>query len=444
MEEKETWGRCLDYIDRNVDDKAFRTWFEPIQFGKFINEEGGKQLWLNFPNKVFIEYIQKEYTDLMRQAIANTFGDNVKVFYQISKSKEPTPSKETKAPATTAQDFDPQLNPDYTFANFIEGESNRLTRSIGKSIADHPEKTTFNPFFIFGPSGVGKTHLANAVGIRLRELHPQMRVLMVSTHVFTLQYTEATSHNNRNEFLNFYQSIDALIVDDIQELTTPKTQQIFFNIFNHLHQNRKIIIMTCDRPPVSLEGMEDRLLNRFKWGAIAEMERPNVELRLAILKAKIRKNGLKLPADVIEYIAENVSDNVRELEGIVNSMMALSIVENCEIDLPLATRVVARSVNLERKDFTVEDIVCHVCQHYGVKPKDITSNKRTRPVVQVRQLAMFLCKKYTGLSLSQIGLHIGKRDHSTVIHSCNLIEKRIAVDKKYRMEVEEVESTLKR
>ena len=449
MEDIKKWDKCRTFLKRSVSEQTFITWFEPIRFGSFTpNAGGGGHLMLLAPSRFVGEFIEKHYLDLMSRAITRTFGENVSLTYKIAAQTPGEPAAvapSTQQPQKTElPPIDPQLNPEYTFENFIEGESNRLTRSIGLSIAEHPEKVTFNPFFLYGPSGVGKTHLANAIGMRIRQLHPELRVLMVSTHVFTVQYTESVLSNHSNDFINFYQSIDVLIVDDVQEMTTAKTQRTFFHIFNHLHQNRKVIIMTCDRPPVSLEGFQERLLSRFKWGMVAEMERPNVELRRAILCAKLRRGGIDFPPDVVDYVVGNVSDNVRELEGVINSIMLQSIIENCEIDLPLAKHVVARSVNLERKELSVEEIVCRISQHYGVKPKEVASASRKRPIVKVRQICMYLSQKFTDCSLSQIGQRIGRRDHSTVIHSVNLVEKQMASDRDFRHEVEELEGLMKK
>ena len=290
---------------------------------------------------------------------------------------------------------------------------------------------------------MGKTHLVNAIGVRIRELYPEKRVLFVSAHVFKTQYTDSVIHNTQNDFINFYQTIDVLIIDDIQEITTAKTQQSFFHIFNHLQQNNRQIIITCDRPPVLLEGMEERMLTRFKWGMTAEMEKPDTKLRRDILISKIRKDGLVIPQEVVQYIAQNVESSVRELEGIVNSIMAYSVVDNCEIDLQLTQRIVARAVNLEKKELTPDDISAAVCQRYGIKQKELASKSRKQTIVQARQLAMYLIHKYTDTTYSQLGRLFGKRDHSTVLYACNQTARRISVDKVFRREVEELEAALK-
>ena len=285
--------------------------------------------------------------------------------------------------------------------------------------------------------------MVNAIGLRILESQPERRVLYVPAHLFKTQYTDSVLHNTINDFIHFYQTIDVLIIDDIQEITTAKTQQAFFHIFNHLQQNGRQIIITCDRAPVDFEGIEERMLTRFKWGTVTEMEKPDVALRRAILTAKIKRDGLKFPPDVIDYIANNVESSVRELQGIVNSIMAYSVVDNCDICQELVEKVVARAVNLEKHELTLDDIVKAVCKHYSVKLKDVNSKSRKQGIVLARQLAMFLSHKYTTLPYSQIGHLIGRKDHSTVLHACNTISNRITTDKNFRREVEELESALK-
>ena len=285
--------------------------------------------------------------------------------------------------------------------------------------------------------------MVNAIGLRILESQSERRVLYVPAHLFKTQYTDSVLHNTINDFIHFYQTIDVLIIDDIQEITTAKTQQAFFHIFNHLQQNGRQIIITCDRAPVDFEGIEERMLTRFKWGTVTEMEKPDVALRRAILTAKIKRDGLKFPPDVIDYIANNVESSVRELQGIVNSIMAYSVVDNCDICQDLVEKAVARAVNLEKHELTLDDIVKAVCKRYNVKLKDVNSKSRKQGIVLARQLAMFLSHKYTTLPYSQIGHLIGRKDHSTVLHACNTISNRITTDKNFRREVEELESALK-
>lgn len=450
-----TWQECLNIIRKTVPEQHFNAWFEPLEF---VRCEDGMLL-LCVPNKFFYDYFDRYYAVYLVQAMKEVYGAGVQLKYMLKPDKPENKTNEPilkTGPATVHKNalntvqhpgelppIDPQLNPRYTFDNFVEGASNKLPRSVGISIADTPGKSTFNPFFLYGPSGVGKTHLVNAIGVRIRELYPEKRVLFVSAHVFKTQYTDSVIHNTQNDFINFYQTIDVLIIDDIQEITTAKTQQSFFHIFNHLQQNNRQIIITCDRPPVELEGMEERMLTRFKWGMTAELEKPDTQLRRDILISKIRKDGLVIPPEVVQYIARNVESSVRELEGIINSIMAYSVVDNCEIDLQLTQRIVARAVNLEKKELVPDDIIAAVCKRYGHKQKELASKSRKQSIVQSRQLAMYLIHKYTESTYSQLGRLFGKRDHSTVLYACNQTARRISVDKAFRREVEELEAALK-
>lgn len=458
------WQQCLQLIKQSIPSEYYNTWFAPLEFLSFADGV----LEVRVPTRYFAEYFDKHYVSYFMQAVHRCFGNgSIRLRYILPEEpvgnvqpdplfnvesttakKEPvvnrysvsSPQQQSALPP-----LDSQLNRRYTFENFVEGGSNKLSRSVGLSIAETPGKSTFNPFFLYGPSGVGKTHLVNAIGVRIKQLMPEKRVLFVSAHVFKTQFTDSVLHNTQNDFINFYQSIDVLIIDDIQEITTPKTQMAFFHIFNHLQQNNRQIIITCDRPPVLFEGIEERMLTRFKWGMTVEMEKPDTKLRRDILISKIRRDGLDevIPADVVQYIAQNVESSVRELEGIINSIMAYSVVDNCEIDLALTHRVVARAVNLEKKELSADDISSAVCQHYGVKQKDLSSKSRKQNIVQARQLAMYLIHKYTETTYSQIGRMYGKRDHSTVLYACNQVGRRIGVDKTFRREVEELEGALK-
>ena len=448
------WQKCLDIIRQTVPEQHFKAWFEPLELVSFQADE----LLLCVPNQFFCEYFDQHYAAYLMRAMNAVCGGRVRLNYKLKPAPVQNATNEpllvvrndagqnrkgNPQAAPKPAPVDPQLNPRYTFENFVEGASNKLARSVGISIAETPGKIAFNPFFLYGPSGVGKTHMVNAIGVRIRELYPEKRVLFVSAHVFKTQFTDSVIHNTQNEFINFYQTIDVLIIDDIQEITTAKTQQSFFHIFNHLQQNNRQIIITCDRPPVLLEGMEERMLTRFKWGMTAEMEKPDTQLRRDILVSKIRKDGLVIPPEVVQYIAQHVESSVRELEGIINSIMAYSVVDNCEIDLQLTQRIVARAVNLEQKGLSVDDIISAVCNRYGVKAKELMSKSRKQAVVLPRQLAMYLIHKYTDMSYSQLGRLFGKRDHSTVLYACNQMAHRISVDKQFRRVVEELEAALK-
>jgi chromosomal replication initiator protein len=331
-----------------------------------------------------------------------------------------------------------------SFQTYIEGDSNKLPRTVGLSIAEHPGRSTFNPFFIYGPSGCGKTHLVNAIGLRCKELYPQKRVLYISARLFQVQFTDASRQNTVNDFIQFYQTIDVLIIDDVQEwATAEKTVATFFYIFDHLFRLGKQIILASDRPPVDLHWLKDRMLTRFSCGLIAELEKPNPQLCIDILNAKCRRDGLKIPADVIAFIAETANGSVRDLEGVVNSLMAYSIVYNSNIDMRLAERIIQRAVKVDNHPLTIDDILEKVCKHYNVAPHHITSKSRRRDYVHVRQISMYLAQKYTKMSAARIGQLIGNRDHSTVIHSCNTIEQRLKIDKNFSDELSSIERSFR-
>ena len=458
------WDKCLALIKENVSEQQYKTWFSPIVFESFSEKD--KTLLVQVPSPYVYEYLEEYYIDLLSRVLSKCFGAGVRLTYRIVADKThglttdvqageavgidhpQSTSRGNKAPtpldAAVPQDLNPQLNPKQTFNNFIEGNSNKLPRTVGLSIAEHPGKSTFNPFYMFGPSGCGKTHLINAIGVRCKELYPQKRVLYVSARLFQVQFTDSLLKKRINDFINFYQSIDVLIVDDIQEwATATSTLDTFFHIFNHLFRNGKQIILASDRPPVDLQGMKDRLLTRFSCGLIAEMEKPNVELCVDILKNKCRRDGLKIPEDVIRYIAETASGSVRDLQGVINSLLAYSVVYNCNVDMHLAERVIKRAVKVDNHPLTVDDILEKVCNHFNVTQQNVFSRSRKREYVLVRQVSMYLAQKYTKMPASRIGQLIGNRDHSTVIHSCSTIEKRLKIDKDFQNEMTEIDTSFR-
>lgn len=456
------WKRCLQMIHDNVPETTFKTWFEPIVPLKYED----KALTIGVPSPFFYEFLEEKFADLLRATLNKQIEEGTRLMYSVLTDKTnrisvnmegtnrssaiPAPNairNGNKAPnplqATTPQDLDPHLNPNYNFDNFIKGISNEFSRTVGETVAKNPAKT-FNPLFLYGPSGVGKTHLTNAIGTRIKELYPEKRVLYVSAHLFQVQYTDSVRTNHFNDFISFYQTIDVLIIDDIQEFAgVTKTQNTFFHIFNHLHQNGKQLILTSDRAPVMLQGMEERLLTRFKWGLVAELERPDKELRKNILRNKIHRDGLNIPENVISYIAENVNESVRELEGIINSLLAQSILFKREIDMDLAERIVRKAVRIENKPITIEEIVAKVCEHYKMDEAVLHTKSRKREIVQVRQVAMYLAKKHTDISTSKIGHLIGNRDHATVLHACKIVKDLAEVDKSLKSDIEEIEASFK-
>lgn len=461
----EAWDKALTLIRENVSQQQYNTWFKPIVFESF--EETTRTLLVQVPSPFVYEYLEENYIDLLSKVLRRSFCNQVRLKYRIVTDREHHLTQDveaeqtdlavkTRLPKSNAnqspttldaaqpQQLDPNLNPHQTFNNYIEGISNKLPRSVGLSIAEHPRKTQFNPMFVYGPSGCGKTHLINAIGMRTKQLYPQKRVLYVSARLFQVQYTNAVLQNSVNDFINFYQTIDLLIVDDIQEwITATKTQDTFFHIFNHLFRNAKRIILASDRPPVDLKGMNERLLTRFACGLIAELEKPNVELCINILANKIRKDGLEIPEEVILFIAQTANGSVRDLEGVINSLLAYSVVYNSTIDMRLAERVIKRAVKIDNKPLTIDEILEKVCNHFNVTVAAVNGRSRKQDLVIARQLSMFLAQKYTKMPASRIGKLVGGRDHSTVIHSCSRIEQRLKTDSMFSNEVMSIENSFK-
>lgn len=456
------WNDCLRLIANNINRQQFDTWFAPITFIRFDEDE--RQLTLGLPSPFIKEYIEAHFLNLFRAVLQRVFGPSVSLTYEVlvdarhnirSNEEATDRSPRIAAPLQTTdinrgphalQELDSHLKADYTFDNFIEGDANKLPRTVGLAIAQNPRQVTFNPLFIYGGSGVGKTHLVNAIGTRLKELHPQMRVLYISAHLFQVQYTDCVRKNTVNDFIAFYQNIDVLIIDDIQELAgLQKTQLAFFHIFNHLHQNGRQLIMTSDRPPMALQGMEERLLTRFKWGLLAELEQPNENLRRDILRYRVRHDGLQISEEVIDFIAANIDHSIRDLEGVVNALMAYSVVYNCDIDIALAERVIGRTVGLRTQQpvITIERILEQTCHFFHQTPDDILSSSRKANVVLARQVVMYLTQKHTTLSTTRIGMAIGRRGHATVVHSCQTINHRIETDPSFRSRLAELEDLLK-
>src|SRR5574344_155031 len=462
--QKVLWEQCMRLFRENVTEQQYVTWFQPLVLESFNTDT--RTLLVQVSSSYVYEYLEQYYAALMEKVFVRIFGTGVRLTYRVLTDKAhklttvveaeqpveidvPQQKKEiNKAPseldAAMPQELNPQLELHKTFQNYIEGNSNKLPRTVGLSIAEHPGKSTFNPFYMFGPSGCGKTHLFNAIGVRCKELYPQKRVLYVSARLFQVQFTDSLLKKRINDFINFYQSIDVLIVDDIQEwATATSTLDTFFHIFNHLFRNGKQIILASDRPPVDLQGMKDRLLTRFSCGLIAEMEKPNVELCVDILKNKCRRDGLKIPEDVIRYIAETASGSVRDLQGVINSLLAYSVVYNSNVDMHLAERVIKRAVKMDNHPLTIDDILEKVCNHFNVSQQNVFSRSRKREYVLVRQVSMYLAQKYTKMPASRIGQPIGNRDHSTVIHSCSTIEKRLKVDHTFVDEITSIENSFK-
>lgn len=460
------WEDCLSVIRDIIPQAAYEAWFKPIV--PLFYED--KKFTIQVPSQFFYEYLEEKYVDVLKLTLSRVFGEGTTLKYRITvngQTKSPgtgtityqgenpksvvsyTPNKvdATKAPGpfkVASQDLDSQLNPRYGFENFFEGSNNKLVRAVSEKIASDPGKTAFNPLFIYGHSGVGKTHICHAIGLKVRSLFPEKRVLYVSSNLFRLQYTDAVRKNTTNDFLSFYQSIDVLILDDVHELIgLVKTQEIFFQIFNNLHQLGKQLVLTCDRAPVDLQGMEERLISRLKWGMTAQIERPDINLRRKILRNKINIEGLEISDDVFDLIVESVTENVRDLEGILVSLMANSVMTNKEIDVPLAKKIISQTVRMEKKQLTIKNIQEVVCQYFNLDEALIQTPSRKQEIVQARQVTMFFAKKYTESSYAHIGKVVGGRDHATVIHACKTIKDQIEINRTFRSTIDAIEGVLK-
>ncbi len=458
------WDSCLQIIRRNVNVQSFKTWFEPIRPVRLANEA----LTIQVPNKFFYEWLEEHYVHLLKRTIRQELGDTGRLEYQIlmgklnaqrnamaPRVKKNAPNLEPGEvsgsqiknpfviPGIKKLKIESQLNPNYLFENYIEGDCNRLARSAGQAIAKNPGGTAFNPLVIFGDVGLGKTHLAQGIGNEVLKRFNDKTVLYVSSEKFTNQIIQSIKNNAVNDFVNFYQLVDVLIVDDIQFLENKqKTQEIFFHIFNQLHQNGKQIILTSDRPPKDMNGMEERLISRFKWGLSADIQAPDLETRMAILESKMSDEGVELPSDVVEFICYNIKNSIRELEGVLISLVAQSALNRREIDISLTKDVIKNFVTQINKEITVEFIQNLVAEHFSVPVDKLKGQTRKRSIVIARQLSMFLAKKLTDKSLKAIGANFGGRDHSTVIYSCKAVQDLLDTDLVFKDTVSELEKKI--
>ncbi|TXN35433.1 chromosomal replication initiator protein DnaA [Flagellimonas hymeniacidonis] len=461
------WGNCLAFIQDNIQPQAFKTWFEPIKPIKLTD----KALSIQVPSKFFYEWLEEHYVKLLKVALTKELGSNAKLIYIIKMenkygNKEPfteqIPSanrtavgpQELDVPITSKSPelknpfvipgirnikIESQLNPNYSFENFLEGDSNRLARSAGMAVANKPGGTSFNPLLVFGGVGLGKTHLAHAIGVEIKDKYPEKTVLYISAEKFTQQYIESVKKNTRNDFIHFYQLIDVLIIDDVQFLSGKSgTQDVFFHIFNHLHQNGKQVILTSDKAPVDMQDIEQRLLSRFKWGLSAELQSPDFETRISILKNKLYRDGVEMPDEIIDHVAKNIKTNIRELEGAIISLIAQSSFNKREVTLELAQQVVEKFVKNTKREVSIDYIQKVVSDYFEMDVATLQSKTRKRHIVQARQLAMFFAKKFTKASLASIGSQIGKRDHATVLHACKTVDNLAETDKQFRKYIEDL------
>ncbi|MGB0839139.1 MAG: chromosomal replication initiator protein DnaA [Chitinophagales bacterium] len=474
---EKVWHDCLLIIKEHVNQQSFRTWFEPIRPVRIEN----KVLTIQVPSQFFYEWLEEHYVALLRRTITEKLGEGARLEYQIVVDNGGTgiqnnphthtinlpatpPSKVGKKDASKYRRNNPkgnpiknpfiipgiknvniesQLNPKYTFENYIEGECNQLARSAGIAVASKPGKTSFNPLVLYGGVGLGKTHLAQAIGNYVKDHFQDKMILYVSSEKFTNQFIDAVKNGSINDFMNFYQLIDVLIVDDIQFFANKdRTQDIFFHTFNHLHQSGKQIILTSDRPPKDLEGMEERLLSRFKWGLTADLQVPDLETRIAIIEKKLHNDGIEIPRNIVEYLAYHINTNVRELEGALISLMAQSSLSRKEIDLSLAKGIVKHFVNNMSKEISIEVIQKVVSEYFKIPVELLKGKTRKRAIVQARQVSMYLAKQFTESSFKVIGQHFGGRDHSTVIHGCQAVSNLMETDRFFQEDVLKLQKQL--
>ena len=465
------WDNCLSFIKDNIQPQAFKTWFLPIKPVKL----NGNVLSIEVPSKFFYEWLEEHYVKLLKTALYKELGNEARLIYSIRMENtlgnktpftESIPSsnrsgllpQDVDAPlhSNTSELKNPfvipgiknlqiesQLNPNYNFDNFLEGDSNRLARSAALAVANKPGGTSFNPLLIFGGVGLGKTHLAHAIGVEIKEKYQDKTVLYIAAEKFTQQYIEAVKKNTRNDFIHFYQLLDVLIIDDVQFLSGKTgTQDVFFHIFNHLHQNGKQVILTSDKAPVDMQDIEQRLLSRFKWGLSAELQLPNYETRISILKNKLFRDGVSINDQIVEYVAKNIKTNIRELEGALISLIAQSSFNKVEITQELAQNVVMKFVKNTKREVSIDYIQKVVSDYFQMDIETLQSKTRRRHIVQARQLAMYFAKKFTKASLASIGNQIGKRDHATVLHACKTVDNLTFTDKQFRKYVEDLSQKL--
>ena len=465
------WNNCLEFIKDNIQPQAYKTWFEPIIPIKLSEDV----LSIQVPSKFFYEWLEEHYVKILRIALTKELGSNARLVYVIKMENtygnkmpftESIPSSSTSGikpqsiespfssfaselknpfviPGIRNLEIESQLNPNYTFENFLEGDSNRLARSAGIAVSNKPGGTSFNPLLIYGGVGLGKTHLAHAIGVDIKQKYPDKTVLYISAEKFTQQYVDSVKKNTRNDFIHFYQLIDILIVDDVQFLSGKSgTQDVFFHIFNHLHQNGKQVIITSDKAPIDMQDIEQRLLSRFKWGLSADLQSPELETRLAILKKKIKKDGIEIPFEVIEYIAYSITTNVRELEGALISLLAQSSLNKKEITIDLAKSMLDKFVKNTVREVSIDFIQKVICDYFDIPIETMKSKTRKREIVQCRQLAMYFSKQMTKNSLAMIGKHCGNKDHATVLHACKTVNNLADTDKRFKGYLLDIEKKL--
>lgn len=476
---EKVWQNCLAVIRDNISPNSYNTWFAPIKPVRLRESV----LTLQVPSQFFYEWLEEHYIDLLKKTIKKELGLNGRLEYSIvmdsSSRNNPSQPYTVHAPTLNKKalknppisipvdlnqpsgksrslpnpfiipglkkiNIHPQLIESYNFDNFIQGDCNRLARSAGLAVGQNPGKTSFNPLLIYSDNGLGKTHLVHAIGIEVKNLFPEKTVLYVTAEQFTNQFIDSIRNNNQNDFVHFYQMIDVLIVDDIHCLAgKPKTQDVFFHLFNHLHQNGKQIIITSDTPPVEMSGIEPRLLSRFKWGLSADLQMPDFETRMAILQKKIHNDGMEMPGEVLELIAAKIKTSIREMEGALISILAQSSMNKKEITLDLTASIIDKFVKNTPKEITIDYIQRTVSQYFDIPIEKLKSKSRKRETVQARQLAMYFSKQHTKSSLAVIGNKCGNKDHATVLHACKTVKNLIDTDKRFKKYVEDIDNIIR-
>lgn len=470
------WANCIEIIKDNVNPQSFKTWFEPIKPLKV----SGSVLTIQVPSQFFYEWLEEHYVTLLKKTVRKELGAEGRLEYSIiveNSSETGGKPYTVKVPSTNKKELknfpvsvpvevnqnsirnpfiipglkklnvESQLNPIYSFENFVEGDCNRLARSAAFAVAQKPGNTNggtaFNPLLIYGNTGLGKTHLAQAIGIQTKQNYPNKTVLYVAASKFMNQFTDSVRNNSTNDFIHFYQMIDVLIVDDIHDFAgKEKTQEIFFQIFNHLHQTGKQIVLTSDKSPVDLQGIEQRLLSRFKWGLAADIQPPELETRIAILEKKVYADGLDIPKDVTEYLAYSIPSNIREMEGALTSLVAQSTINKKSVTMELARQIIDRYVKNTAREVSIDYIQKVVCDYFDLPVDLMKSKTRKREVVQARQIAMYFAKNLTKSSLATIGMHCGGKDHATVLHACRTVNNLMDTDKRFKNYISEIEKKI--
>ena len=461
----QVWERCLQVFQNIVEPSAYNSWFKPLKAVAMVDNT----ITVEVPSEFFREYLETYFLDVLVKVLKREIGADAKLVYRVrpvtaqpyiqfpASHTNPAPNKPIQLPRHTASanpgafvipgitrvNINPNLNSVYCFGNLVEGECNKLAVSAGRSIAMNPGKTAFNPLLLFGKPGLGKTHLAQAIGIAIKEQCPDLVVLYIPAHRLKTQYMEAVAVKNKlTDFLAFYMKMDVLIVDDIQELSSPGVQNAFFHIFNHLHQNGKQLVFTSDRAPADLKNFEERLLSRLKWGLSVELQAPDFATRLAMLRARCFREGVRIDDDVLVYIATNVKKNFRELEGTLMCLIAQATLIRKPVTIELAREVTGQIVSAESSELTIEKVMQSVCDYFNITKEILLSRTRKRQIVQARQIAMYLCRNRINCSLSTIGNEIGGKDHATVLHACSTVNDLIETDKLFRQYVSDIEKML--